>query len=368
MSTSYSIRQPLGVVGDHHAVQLPGDGADVVLPDRDRVREHGGAQAEREGPVRVDAARASCGPRPGCPTACSTSCTATRPPSTALLDHPDVRAVSFVGSTPIARYVYETGTRTASGCRPSAARRTTWSCCPTPTSTWPPTPRSTPASARRASGAWRSRRSSRSSRSPTSSSRRSRRAWRTLRTGDGRRGCRHGPAGHRGAPRQGRVLPRRRCRRRRGAGGRRPRRDGRRRATASGSARRCSTASTPEMSIYTDEIFGPVLSVLRVADVRRGAGAGEREPVRQRHRDLHQRRRRGAPVPERGRGRHGRRQRADPGADGVLLLRRLEGLAVRRHPRARRRGRALLHPRQGRHVPLARPEPRRHQPGLPTQT
>ncbi|MBY8879493.1 CoA-acylating methylmalonate-semialdehyde dehydrogenase [Actinacidiphila acidipaludis] len=28
-----------------------------------------------------------------------------------LLEHPDVKAVSFVGSTPIARYVYETGTR-----------------------------------------------------------------------------------------------------------------------------------------------------------------------------------------------------------------------------------------------------------------
>jgi malonate-semialdehyde dehydrogenase (acetylating)/methylmalonate-semialdehyde dehydrogenase len=28
-----------------------------------------------------------------------------------LLDHPDVRAISFVGSTPIARYIYETGTR-----------------------------------------------------------------------------------------------------------------------------------------------------------------------------------------------------------------------------------------------------------------
>ena len=28
----------------------------------------------------------------------------------ALLTHPDVAAVSFVGSTPIARYVYETGT------------------------------------------------------------------------------------------------------------------------------------------------------------------------------------------------------------------------------------------------------------------
>src|SRR4051812_7812296 len=31
----------------------------------------------------------------------------------ALLEHPDVAAVSFVGSTPIARYIYETGTRNA---------------------------------------------------------------------------------------------------------------------------------------------------------------------------------------------------------------------------------------------------------------
>jgi malonate-semialdehyde dehydrogenase (acetylating)/methylmalonate-semialdehyde dehydrogenase len=28
-----------------------------------------------------------------------------------ILNHPDIRAVSFVGSTPIARYIYETGTR-----------------------------------------------------------------------------------------------------------------------------------------------------------------------------------------------------------------------------------------------------------------
>jgi hypothetical protein len=73
-----------------------------------------------------------------------------------LLDHPDIAAVSFVGSTPIAKYIYETGTRTASACRRSAARRTTCSCCPTPTSTWPPTPPSAPPTARPASAAWRS--------------------------------------------------------------------------------------------------------------------------------------------------------------------------------------------------------------------
>ncbi|MEX1207823.1 MAG: aldehyde dehydrogenase family protein, partial [Acidimicrobiia bacterium] len=32
------------------------------------------------------------------------------PPLDRILEHPDIGAVSFVGSTPIARYVYETGT------------------------------------------------------------------------------------------------------------------------------------------------------------------------------------------------------------------------------------------------------------------
>ena len=57
----------------------------------------------------------------------------------AILAHPGIAAVSFVGSTPIARYVYETGTRPASACRRSAARRTTWSCCRTPISSSRPT-------------------------------------------------------------------------------------------------------------------------------------------------------------------------------------------------------------------------------------
>ena len=68
------------------------------------------------------------------------------------------RAVSFVGSTPIARYIYETGTaqrqaragarrREEPHGRPAGRRRRTW----------PPTRRSLPATARPASGAWRSR-------------------------------------------------------------------------------------------------------------------------------------------------------------------------------------------------------------------
>ena len=124
---------------------------------------------------------------------------------------------------------------------------------------------------------------------------------------------------------------------------------------------------TPEMSVYTDEIFGPVLSVVRVELLRRGARPHQREPLRQRHRDLHQRRRRGPTLPERGRGRHDRHKCADSRAHRVLQLRRLEELAVRRYPRPRHRGRALLHAWQGGHHALARPEPRWNQPRIPAE-
>ncbi|CAA9303192.1 MAG: Malonate-semialdehyde dehydrogenase [inositol], partial [uncultured Friedmanniella sp.] len=62
-----------------------------------------------------------------------------------------------------------------------------------------------------------------------------------------------------------------------------------------------------------------------------------------------------------------RHQRAGAGPDGLLLLRGLEELAVRRQPRPRRRGRPLLHPRQGDHLPLARPQPRRPEPRVPPE-
>ena len=72
--------------------------------------------------------------------------------------------------------------------------------------------------------------------------------------------------------------------------------------------------------------------------VRRGGSHGEREPVRERDGDLHAGRRGCAPVRVRRSGRDGRRQRADPGAGRVLLVRRLEAVAVRRpaHLRAGR--------------------------------
>jgi malonate-semialdehyde dehydrogenase (acetylating)/methylmalonate-semialdehyde dehydrogenase len=73
----------------------------------------------------------------------------------AILDHPAISAVSFVGSSDIAHYVYAAAPARASGCRPWAAPRTTASSCPTPIWTarwriWPGRP-----SVRRGNAAWR---------------------------------------------------------------------------------------------------------------------------------------------------------------------------------------------------------------------
>ena len=127
--------------GRHHAVQLPGDGPDVDVPGGDRVRERLRAQAERAGSRRRRTGSPSSGPRRACRPGCSRWCTATRRRSTASSR---IRTSAPSASSAPRR---SRGTctrrppRTASGCRRSAARRTTWSCCPTPTSTPRPTPR-----------------------------------------------------------------------------------------------------------------------------------------------------------------------------------------------------------------------------------
>ena len=124
---------------------------------------------------------------------------------------------------------------------------------------------------------------------------------------------------------------------------------------------------TPEMSVYTDEIFGPVLSVVRVETYDEALELINSNPygngtaiftndggAARRFQNEVQVGMIGINVP-------------DPGADGLLQLRRLEGLAVRRQPRPRHGRRAVLHPPEGHHQPLARPQPRRHRTRLPPE-
>ncbi len=110
---------------------------------------------------------------------------------------------------------------------------------------------------------------------------------------------------------------------------------------------------TRDMDIYKHRDLrpGPVHRARQV--LRRGAGAGDGPRIRQRHRDLHPRRRHRARLRQPDQHRHGRRQRADPGAAGLPHLRRLEEVGLRRPEPARPGRLPLLHPDQDGHRALA---------------
>ncbi len=164
----------------------------------------------------------------------------------AILTHPDVRAVSFVGSTPIARYVYETGT--ADGQAGAGAGRGQ--------EPHGGAPRRGHRPGRRRGGVGRVRLGGRALHGGLGAGGgglgRRRTGRQDRRPGERaagrprhRRALGDGPARHRPAPRQGRLLPGHRRQGGRHAGGGRPDAPdyrGRRRA-ASGSGRACSTTS-----------------------------------------------------------------------------------------------------------------------------
>ncbi len=163
----------------------------------------------------------------------------------AILDHPDIEAVSFVGSTPIARYVYENGTKAgkrvqalggaknhmvvlpdadldlAADAAVSAGFGSAGERCMAVSALVAVDPIGDElVSQDQGPGA-----------EPAGRPRQ-------------RRAVRDGPAGHRAAPGQGRVVPGQRRRAGRHAGRRRPRPPGAsaaKKTTASGSARACST-------------------------------------------------------------------------------------------------------------------------------
>ena len=304
----HSIRQPLGVVAGITPFNFPAMvpmwmfpvaiacGNTFVLKPSDR--DPSASLRDRRAVGRGRPARRACSP----------CCRATRKRSTGCSTHPDVRAVSFVGSTPVARARLRdrggerqagAGARRREEPHGRAARRR-------------------PRAGRRRGGERGLRLRGRAVHGDLGRRRGRRRRRRARRADRGRvaRGAGRarattptsemGPlvtAAHRDRVR---GLRRRRGRRRRGARRRRARRR-RSRTTGSSSARACSTASTPAMALYRDEIFGPVLSVVRVDTYDDAVRADLGQPVRQRRRDLHPRRWRGAAVRARGRRGHGRR-------------------------------------------------------------
>ena len=279
-----------------------------------------------------------------------------------------MKAVSFVGSTPVARHVYETATR--SGKARAGARR-----------------REEPhgrAARRRPRSRGRLRGQCRDSGPRANAAWRSRRSWPSasvaddlvakivervdrLTVGDGRAGADMGPLVTRahldrvvsyldaGVAAGATMVV-----------------DGRTRSFAGEASGFWLGPTlfdhvTPDMALYTDEIFGPVLSVLRVDTYDDALALVNANPYGN-----------GTAIFTNDGG-AARRFQAEvevgmvginvpiPGAGRVLLVRRLEELVVRRHPRARHRRCALLHPHEGGHEPLARPEPRRRRPRVPPQ-
>ncbi len=111
---------------------------------------------------------------------------------------------------------------------------------------------------------------------------------------------------------------------------------------------------TPEMRIYKEEIFGPGAVVRARQRLCRSSEPDQRPRIWQRRELLHPRRQRSPRIQPPHPGGHGGHQRAHPRAHGLARLWRLEKELVRRHARLRRRGRALLHPPKKHHAALAR--------------
>ena len=115
-----------------------------------------------------------------------------------------------------------------------------------------------------------------------------------------------------------------------------------------------------ESRMVTEEIFGPVLTLVRVPDLEHAIEFVNGEPLRQRIGDLHELGRRGARVPLRRRGGDGRRQRRRRGAGRLVPVLGLEGLLRRRPARQRPRRGAVLHADEGRDLAVELRDELRH--------
>ena len=334
-------------VRGHHAVQLSRDGADVDVSARDRVRQHVRPEAVGARSVAARLRLAELLAEAGLPPGVFNVVNGDREAVDTLLTDPDVAAVSFVGSTPVAQHVYETAAQHGKRVQALGGAKNHMVVMPDAD---PQLAAQALMGAAYGSAGERCMAISVAVAVGDAADQliaALRPMIDALRIGAGTRdGVEMGPLVTREHLRARARLHRRwACSE--GATlvvdgrGHRGRPDTSR---ASFSALRCSITSSRDMRIYREEIFGPVLVDRARAGSRRRARSSS-----MRHefgngtaiftRDGAQR----AQVRAAGAGRDGRRQRADSGADGVPQLRRLEALAVRRSSRARPGRRALLH-------------------------
>ena len=174
----YSIRQPLGPVGIISPFNFPAMVPAWFFPIAIACGNTVVVKPSEKDPSAATVAGGVLGGGGPARRGSSTSCTATRLRWTRLLEHDGEGDLLCRVDADRQVRLRDRHAGPASASRRWGAPRTTWWCCPTPISTWPQTRRSTPASARQASGAWPSRSWSPSNRRPTSSSRRSRSEWR----------------------------------------------------------------------------------------------------------------------------------------------------------------------------------------------
>ena len=189
----------------------------------------------------------------------------------ALLTHPDVKSVSFVGSTPIAQYVYETGT--AHGKRVQALGGAKNHMLVLPDADLDLAADAAVNAGFGSAGERCMAISALVAVEPIADEliEKIKDRMGKLVTGDGTRGCDMGPlvtGQHRDKVDRPTSTPV--SRRARPSSSTAATSTSTPTARATSSRRRCSTTSTPDMSIYHDEIFGPVLSVLRVQSYDEG--------------------------------------------------------------------------------------------------
>ena len=106
----YQIRQPLGVVAGITPFNFPAMVPMWMFPLAIACGNTFILKPSEKDPS-VSLYLAELMKQAGLPTASSTSFRAIKSPSTVCWSIPDVKAISFVGSTPVARSIYETGTR-----------------------------------------------------------------------------------------------------------------------------------------------------------------------------------------------------------------------------------------------------------------